>query len=223
MSDGTKNLIPMSKRTKEEQRQIAIKGGKASGIKRNEIKQNEMLLQTLLTTKVNNKKFNEIMDSYGIKPNNQTYQMLLVCGLYNSAINGNVNAYDRINEMINTIQLNTTNYIINLIEIIKNTDLSNCNGDYSKLDLDSKTIELIKVISDKTMTSTTLTLINALKDRSNNLDHIDIDTDITDIDDVDVLKSIIMEQRQQIKNNVLWNTKKGTYPNYAPCKLKKSN
>lgn len=45
-SDGTKNLIPQNRRTKAEQKKIAIMGGKASGVSRNKRKtlKEELLL-----------------------------------------------------------------------------------------------------------------------------------------------------------------------------------
>lgn len=48
---GEKNLIPMNKRTKEEQKEIVIQGGKASGKARREKKLFRDIIEQLLTSK----------------------------------------------------------------------------------------------------------------------------------------------------------------------------
>ena len=54
--DGTKNLIPQSKRTKEEQKKIATLGGKASGIARRKKADLKKTMQVLLSLDVTDKK-----------------------------------------------------------------------------------------------------------------------------------------------------------------------
>lgn len=50
-ADGTKNLIPQSQRTKEEQKIIASKGGVASGAARRKKRDQKKLYQTILDMK----------------------------------------------------------------------------------------------------------------------------------------------------------------------------
>lgn len=75
---GVDNLIPFNKRTEEEQREIARKGGIASGIARREKATFRKALESVLDT-VPKIEGNE---------NNNTYRELIVLGQINGAISG---------------------------------------------------------------------------------------------------------------------------------------
>lgn len=79
------NLIPMNKRTKEEQSRIAKMGGIASGKVRQEKKKMKELLEMMLETK----------NDKGI-----TYGELATLGLIKGAIQGNARNYETIVTML---------------------------------------------------------------------------------------------------------------------------
>lgn len=97
--DGTKNLIPLNKRTKEEQKVIVTQGGIASGIERNRrrtLKEELMLmlqdeeLQKSITVALlkeaengNTKAYEIVRDTVGEKPTDKIEQ----------TTNMNINAY----------------------------------------------------------------------------------------------------------------------------------
>lgn len=82
---GQKNLIPMSERTKEEQKKIAKMGGIRSGEVRKEKATMKATLEMLLDEKYKNGK---------------TYRELATLGLLNGAINGNAQNYKTILETL---------------------------------------------------------------------------------------------------------------------------
>lgn len=61
-----KNLIPQSKRTKEEQRAVAIKGGIASGIARREKRDMAYFARLMLDEVITDKKGNELPTRYAM-------------------------------------------------------------------------------------------------------------------------------------------------------------
>jgi len=108
VAKGQENLIPLSERTKEEQRQIATMGGIASGKARQEKATMKKTLEMLLNEK--NKK--------GI-----TYRELTTLGLIKGAINGNASNYRTIVEVLGELietQAETPSININIVD---NSDL----------------------------------------------------------------------------------------------------
>lgn len=83
--DGTKNLIPLNERTKEEQKEITTKGGKASGQARREKSTMKKTLEMLLDEK---------------SKNGKTYRELATLGLIKGAMSGNANNYRTILEIV---------------------------------------------------------------------------------------------------------------------------
>ena len=79
------NLISLADRTTKEKREIAIKGGKASGKVRQEKATMRKTLEMLLDTK---------------SKNGKTYKELATLGLLKGAINGNANNYRTILEVL---------------------------------------------------------------------------------------------------------------------------
>ena len=86
---GQENLIPMSERTKEEQKKIAKMGGIRSGEVRKEKATMKATLEMLLDEKYKNGK---------------TYRELATLGLINGAINGNAQNFKTILETLGELQ-----------------------------------------------------------------------------------------------------------------------
>lgn len=106
---GTKNLIPMSERTKDEQKEIATMGGKASGLAR---KEKATMKKVLL----------DMLDEVGDKENNLTYRQLTTLGLIKGAIQGNATNYKTILEATGEIEVNSTTPDV-VIKVVDNTEL----------------------------------------------------------------------------------------------------
>lgn len=85
MAKGHENLIPINKRTLEEQREIAIKGGHASVKARRKKKMMKEILTTMLEEK---------------SPNGKTYGELVTLGLIKGAMKGNSQNYRTILEVL---------------------------------------------------------------------------------------------------------------------------
>lgn len=86
--DGTGNLISLTNRTKEEQREIAIKGGKASGEARRKNKNMKECLKMLLSLDVKSPKAREQLKALGIDDEEMTNQMALMVSMLNKALKG---------------------------------------------------------------------------------------------------------------------------------------
>jgi len=90
MVRGTiENLIPINKRTKEEQKKISSKGGKASVIARRKKAALRESMDALLTLEVQNPEIKLKLEEMGMQPDNQS---LLAFTLFQQAINGNQKA-----------------------------------------------------------------------------------------------------------------------------------
>ena len=62
--DGTKNLKPMNQRTKEEQKKIATKAGKASGVARRKKADLKKAMELLLSLDVQDKKLKKTLEEH---------------------------------------------------------------------------------------------------------------------------------------------------------------
>ena len=60
------NLIPVTKRTKSEAREISKKGGQASGVARRKKKTMKQAMNLLLSLPVKNDEFKEAIERYGL-------------------------------------------------------------------------------------------------------------------------------------------------------------
>ena len=107
-----KDLVPMNKRTKEEQKRIATMGGKASGKARKEKATMKKMLEACLEMK---------------NKNGKTYQELVTLGLIKGAMNGNSNNYRTILETLGQLReaeenkkQQQMNKVEELLEQIKN-------------------------------------------------------------------------------------------------------
>lgn len=109
---GQENLIPLNERTKEEQRQIAVQGGIASGIVRKEKatmrKTLEMMVEEIAKIDGNDDKL--------------TYKQLATLGLIKGAMDGKADNYKTMLEVLGEIEQNNTTPDIS-INIIDNSKL----------------------------------------------------------------------------------------------------
>ena len=89
-----KNLIPLNKRSKKEQREISKKGGKASGETRRKQKTYRELAKVLLSAKVDDEEMKSMAAQFGIK--NIDVKTLTHLGMIRAAAGGSHNAFDRL-------------------------------------------------------------------------------------------------------------------------------
>ena len=94
------NLVPQNKRTKSEQREIARRGGKASGKSRKNKKYIKEILEELLLMDLPECKLNEDMRKLGISEENMSIQMAMCVMLIKQAVFGNLKAYQLVRDQI---------------------------------------------------------------------------------------------------------------------------
>lgn len=88
------NLRPFNKRTESEQREIAQKGGKASGESRRRNKGLRKTAELLLDMGVKDINVKHMMKDYGVKKEDMTFAMWLNIAMLEKAAGGNVRAYE---------------------------------------------------------------------------------------------------------------------------------
>lgn len=107
--NGAKNLIPMNERTEREQKEIATKGGIASGVVR---KQKATMKETL------KQMLEEVADIEG-NDNKLTYRQLATLGLIKGSIQGKADNYktilEAIGELTNEVKI-TPEININVVD-----------------------------------------------------------------------------------------------------------
>lgn len=91
------NLIPVTKRSKEEQRAISSKGGKASAVARRKRADLKRALGIILTAEVSNPNTRAMLEEMGVPTDNQT---LLALSMFQQAVQGNVKAVELIVKVI---------------------------------------------------------------------------------------------------------------------------
>lgn len=105
-----KNLIPLNKRAKSEQREIAKKGGAASGKKRREKKTVRQYLSALLETTCKDKpQFNEIAKKLGIESNTTIKELLTVVAMLNTTQKATLDDLEKISALIGENQTEADN------------------------------------------------------------------------------------------------------------------
>ena len=92
MTQDNNNLIPMSERTKDEQKVIATMGGKASGEARRQKKLMKEQMQILLSLPCKKQKNNNQMKALGIEGEELDNQMAVIVAMWEKALKGNVKA-----------------------------------------------------------------------------------------------------------------------------------
>ena len=99
-----KNLIPQNKRTKSEQREIAKKGGKASGVARPEKKALKTTLEMLLSMPLEDGKLEDvdkIKSLASLEDKNISVQEAIVLKALQRALNGDIKAFKAIADIMN--------------------------------------------------------------------------------------------------------------------------
>ena len=89
---GEKNLIPLNRRTKEEQKEITTAGGKASGESRRRKRSLKEAADLFLSLPVTDAKTFNAMAKAGVNPEDTDYQMAVIVGLTMKAIKGDAKA-----------------------------------------------------------------------------------------------------------------------------------
>lgn len=97
--DGTKNLKPVTERTKDEARAISSKGGKASGIARRKKANLKKAFEILLSLDVTDSKIKKQLEEMGMAGNNEA---LLAFATFQQAVKGNQKATENIIKLTNT-------------------------------------------------------------------------------------------------------------------------
>lgn len=121
-----KNLIPINKRTKNEQREYQSKGGKKSGEVRRQRKAMKEQMEMLLTLPFKQKKQLKFIKDLGVENEEIDNQMALIVAMYGKALKGDVQAFNTIREITEDNKTTNNN---NRIEIIN--DLPEENKDES--------------------------------------------------------------------------------------------
>ena len=94
------NLIPQSKRTKEEQRKIARQGGIASGKARRRNKLIKEQLKLLLSLPLKDENAKRKFEQLGIDADNLDNQMAMIIAIWNKALKGDVQAFNSIRDSV---------------------------------------------------------------------------------------------------------------------------
>ena len=97
--DGTKNLKPVTERTKDQARAISSKGGKASGVARRKKADLKKAFETLLSLDVTDSKIKKQLEEMGMTGNNEA---LLAFATFQQAVKGNQKATENIIKLTNT-------------------------------------------------------------------------------------------------------------------------
>lgn len=118
-NDGHDNLVPLNQRTKEEQREIVIKGGVASGIVRKEKATFKNAIKWLMESDIKIKDGNiyDYFKNSGIDISNLKPAQLATLGLWNGAIQGKAENFKTLMEANEEIEDKDTPAIsINIID-----------------------------------------------------------------------------------------------------------
>lgn len=97
--DGTKNLKPMSERSKDEVKKIASKGGINSGKARRKKADLKKVFETLLSLDVTDKNIKKQLEDMGMDGSNEA---LLAFATFQQAVKGNQKATENIIKLTNT-------------------------------------------------------------------------------------------------------------------------
>lgn len=94
------NLIPLNKRTKSEQREIAKKGGKKSGEARRRKKSLKAAMEMVLALPVKDDDILGTLSAMGIETDGMDNMTAMVCALMRKAVSGDVAATKEIRSII---------------------------------------------------------------------------------------------------------------------------
>lgn len=102
-SNGTKNLIPANKRSKEEVKRNSAKGGVKSGETRRKKRDLAKTFNQLLDTKITSPAITKNLSALGIDTKHATLETAALAGIVAAAHKGNVGAYYAIKEAIDEV------------------------------------------------------------------------------------------------------------------------
>ena len=120
--DGTKNLKPVTERTKDEARAISSKGGKASGVARRKKADIKKAFETLLSLDVTDSKIKKQLEEIGMAGNNEA---LLAFAIFQQAVKGNQKATENIIKLTNTKDKYDIQEQKDCIKALKNSKTTN--------------------------------------------------------------------------------------------------
>ncbi|MCO8194411.1 KGG domain-containing protein [Anaerofustis sp. NSJ-163] len=92
------NLIPLNERTKEEQREIARKGGIASGKARRKKKLLRQILDEIGESRLNTNEAKDIAKALSINKRDVTYDVAIMFKAVSEALGGNIKAMEFIRD-----------------------------------------------------------------------------------------------------------------------------
>ena len=92
------NLIPLNERTKEEQREIAKKGGIASGKARRKKKLLRQIIDEIGESRLNTDEAKDIAKALSINKRDVTYDVAIMFKAVNEALGGNIKAMEFIRD-----------------------------------------------------------------------------------------------------------------------------
>lgn len=116
---NNENLIPFDKRTKSEQREIASKGGKASGEARKKKRTLKDGMRMLMDLEVADRRSWNKCSRLGIDIGEIDNEMLMLVALMKKAQSGDVSAFDRIKDLLDDESDNNNGQLSELIEGLK--------------------------------------------------------------------------------------------------------
>lgn len=100
-NETSKNLIPQSKRTKDEQREIARKGGIASGIARREKKTVQKILNDFLSTAAkDNPQVSKLAAKMGLQDDGSIKDLFTIVCTLNTLKDGNLSDLERLSKLL---------------------------------------------------------------------------------------------------------------------------
>ena len=100
-NETSKNLIPQSKRTQEEQREIAKKGGIASGIARREKKTVQKILNDFLSMAAkDNPQVSKLAAKMGLKSDDSIKDLFTIVCTLNTLKDGNLSDLERLSKLL---------------------------------------------------------------------------------------------------------------------------
>lgn len=100
-NETSKNLIPQSERTKDEQREIARKGGIASGVARREKKTVQKILNDFLSTAAkDNPQVSKLAAKMGLQDDGSIKDLFTIVCTLNTLKDGNLSDLERLSKLL---------------------------------------------------------------------------------------------------------------------------
>lgn len=117
------NLISLKDRTQRERNEIAKKGAAASNEKQKEKKTFRKLAETLLELDIKDDEIVSELKNMGIEKDSLSYKTLCVLGIINKAQDGDVKAFEKLQELTGEIeQDNNKNVMDKLDQVLGGID-----------------------------------------------------------------------------------------------------